>query len=482
MADHIGHLAGGHLNLDEVLLGTQGQCLLDNRGLAVVGKHHHRNVTGRAVGCEPCKYLHSIEVRHPDVEDDQVRVARRRQPEPCLTIRSHQHVIAGPLEGHLVHHRDDRIVVDQQDDRWIWRLHSRNIPGVGRIGRIFVRKLSWANYLSSGLSALMPSNVETTDKTSMPLKETPGALEGSKHTYDDVVNRLSHELGSPIAVLRGYFSFWLDGSLDPVPWSTREDVEGAAAQVEGLAKQAVALVDIFSRSSAGANRHALDSWPADAYRRLAGPVHELRAWFRAKDRATLKQLSTESHTAVLICERSAIVLEALVRQIATAHIVTGNEMPEMESIDLSNWLRRSVHELAPSVTCFGHPFSLDFPSSPVPIQGNSTLLAVALLNLLDNAQKFSHPRSPIQVVGYERAGVCGFAVEDGGPGLPRDFEFRAFGRIDHGPGFAAPGMGLGLFTAKRVAELHGGSLTIRAIEHRGTRVGIQLPASGGVKR
>lgn len=285
-----------------------------------------------------------------------------------------------------------------------------------------------------------------------------------------------------MAVLRGYFSFWCDGSLDPVPWSTREDVERTAKRVEGLAKQTLALVELFSHSSLNANRLSLDSWPADADRTLTGPVRELRNWFQAKDRATLQRLSAESHRAVLICERSVILLEALLRQIATAHMVSGDEMPEMELMDLSSWLRQSVHELAPSVTCFGHPFSLDFPPSPVPIRGNSTLLTTTLLNLLDNAQKFSHSRSPIQVVGYERAGVCGFAVEDNGPGLPRDFEFRAFGRIDRGLGFAAPGIGLGLFTAKRVAKLHGGTLTVRTIEHRGTSVGLQLPVSAGVKR
>ena len=407
-------------------------------------------------------------------------MARRRQFEPCLTILGHQHVVAGALEAHLVHHRDDGIVVDQQDGGWSRRLHSRKIPGVGRPRSLIVNCLGGANYPSPSLSGVTLSTMGETDTRLKPLKEAAGALEVSRQTYDDVVNRLSHELGSPISALRGYFSFWLEGSLDPVPWSSREDVKRAAAQVERLAKQAVALVDLFARSSVDADRHAIDSWPADADRTLTRPVHELRGWFQAKDRSALRQLSTQSQTAVLMCERSVIVLEALVRQIATAHMVSGNEKPEMESIDLSSWLRRSVHELAPAVTCFGHPFSLDFPPSPVPIQGNSILLAVALLNLLDNAQKFSPPRASIQVVGYERAGVCGFAVEDGGPGLPRDFEFRAFGRIDHGLGFAAPGVGLGLFTAKRVAELHGGSLTIRAIEHRGTRVGIQLPASRGV--
>jgi len=291
------------------------------------------------------------------------------------------------------------------------------------------------------------------------------------------VNRLSHELGGPISVLRGYFSFWLDGSLDHLPWSTRDEIKLGAAQVESLAKQAGVLVDRFARSSEDSNRGVPESWPVDAGQALAGPIHDLRAWLRVKDEAIMQQLSVESFSAVLVCDRSLILLDALVSQLAAAHMVSGDEAPRMESIDLSSWLRRSIHDLAPAVTCFGHPLVLDLPPKPVTARGNSTLLHVALLNLLDNAQKFSPARAPIQVVGYEKPGLCGFAVEDSGPGLPKSFEFRAFGRIDHGPGFAAPGVGLGLYTAKRIAELHGGSLTILAIERRGTRVGIQIPTT-----
>lgn len=290
-----------------------------------------------------------------------------------------------------------------------------------------------------------------------------------------MVNRLSHELGGPIAVLRGYFSFWLDRALDHLPWSTREEIELAATQLDGLAGQARALVDLFARSSEDTSRSALDSWPVDADRTLAGPIRGLRSWFQAKDRAAVQKLSSEARMAVLVCERSVILLEALIFQLATAHMVSSDAVSEMETVDLSNWLRRSIHDLAPAVTCFGHALALDLPPQPVFIRGNSRLLAVALLNLLDNAQKFSPSRSPIQVVGFKNARMCGFLVEDGGAGLPRSFEFRAFGRIDHGPGFAAPGVGLGLFTAKRVAELHGGSLTIRSIEHIGTSVGVQIP-------
>ena len=311
------------------------------------------------------------------------------------------------------------------------------------------------------------------------LKPLPDVGEGSRPTYTDVVNRLSHELGGPISVLRGYFSLWLDGTLAHLPWSTRDEIERAAAQVDGLAKQSAVLVDLFARSSGDSNRGVPQRWPVNAEEALGGPIRQLRTWLQAKDEATLQQLSVESSSGVLICERSLILLDALVSQLAAAQMVSGDERPVMESIDLSSWLRRSIHDIAPAVTCFGHPLALDFPPKPVPIRGNSTLLAVALLNLLDNAQKFSPARAPIQVVGYEKPGSCGFAVEDRGPGLPKNFEFRAFGRIDHGPGFAAPGVGLGLFTANRVAELHGGSLTIQTIEHRGTRVGIQIPTGVG---
>jgi signal transduction histidine kinase len=301
--------------------------------------------------------------------------------------------------------------------------------------------------------------------------------EASRPSYSHVVNRLSHELGGPIAVLRGYFSFWLDGTLEHLPWRTRADIEHAASQLDELAKQASAMVARFGHSSEATDRGVLDSWPAGAVASLAGRIRRLHVWFQAEDEALMRQLSTESRTAVSICQRSVILLEALVTQLATAHMVSGGEMPEMESVDLSSWLRRSIHDLAPAVTCFGHPLALDFPTHPVAIQGNPALLAVALLNLLDNAQKFSPSRAPIQVTGWERAGMTGFAVEDGGPGLPRDFGFRAFGRIDHGLGFAAPGVGLGLFTVRRVAELHGGSLAVRAVEHRGTSVGIQIPTN-----
>ena len=300
----------------------------------------------------------------------------------------------------------------------------------------------------------------------------------SQFTHNEVVNRLSHELGSPIAALRGYVSLWLDGTLDPMPWSSTDEIKLLSKLLDDLAQSARVLVESFAREPGEVRQASLDGWPVDAVATLAGRVGHLRRWLQRKDRSLLRTIPVDSQNAAMACERSAIILEALVTQLATAHTVSGDEPPEMTVIDLTTWLRQSIHALAPAVTCFGHSLALDSASESASIQGNSSLLSVALLNLLDNAQKFSPERAPIQVIGFAKAGACGFAVEDSGPGLPHSFEFRAFGRIDEGPGFAAPGVGLGLFTARRIAELHGGSLTIRTIERLGTSVRIQIPTMG----
>jgi signal transduction histidine kinase len=301
------------------------------------------------------------------------------------------------------------------------------------------------------------------------------ARQTSRPTYDDVVSRLSHEIGTPITALRGYVSLWLDGTLDPMPWCTKDEITILARQLDSLAQNVGALVDSLARSSTQENRGVFDGWSVNAIDEFAGPIGGIRRRLQEKNRSLLHKMSIDSQNAAMVCERSAILLDALATQLANAHTVSGGHAPEMLVMDLSSWLRQSIHDLAPAVTCFGHPLTLEFPSESVVMKGNASLLSVALLNLLDNAQKFSPERSPIQVIGFAKAGTCGFAVEDAGPGLPRAFEFRPFGRIDDGPGFAAPGVGLGLFTASRIAELHGGALTIRTVERMGTSVRIQIP-------
>jgi heavy metal sensor kinase len=102
----------------------------------------------------------------------------------------------------------------------------------------------------------------------------------------------------------------------------------------------------------------------------------------------------------------------------------------------------------------------------------------ALINLLDNAMKFSPPDGCITVeAGIEGSRVF-LRIRDQGPGiapehLPRLFE--RFYRADHGRARVAGGAGLGLSIAKGIVEAHGGTLAIESALNSGTTVTIFIP-------
>jgi signal transduction histidine kinase len=98
------------------------------------------------------------------------------------------------------------------------------------------------------------------------------------------------------------------------------------------------------------------------------------------------------------------------------------------------------------------------------------LLERAVANLTENALR--HARSRVVL----RAGEGWLEVEDDGPGLPDSLETlsRPF-RSQRLRGVRAGSAGLGLYVARRVAEVHGGRLESLALPGRGTRLRIQLP-------
>ena len=112
------------------------------------------------------------------------------------------------------------------------------------------------------------------------------------------------------------------------------------------------------------------------------------------------------------------------------------------------------------------------------------VLASVVSNLLRNAVKYASgglsPRIVVRVQAIEDRTSCGFIrieVEDNGPGLPVDLGDRAFDPYVRGADRSQPGIGLGLATVKRIAEAHGGSVTVRSIRNAGCTFIVELPGA-----
>ncbi|MBI4986229.1 MAG: sensor histidine kinase [Rhodocyclales bacterium] len=113
-------------------------------------------------------------------------------------------------------------------------------------------------------------------------------------------------------------------------------------------------------------------------------------------------------------------------------------------------------------------------------RGDAALLQVALLNLFDNALKYSPPESEVEcrVEAVERAGHPGVAwsVADRGSGIDPASWDEVFGKYVRGEGYGhVAGAGLGLYLVRRIAELHGGAVEILEREDWGAVLRLWLP-------
>ncbi len=115
------------------------------------------------------------------------------------------------------------------------------------------------------------------------------------------------------------------------------------------------------------------------------------------------------------------------------------------------------------------------------LTADSTRLKQILLNLISNAVRFTEPGGSVTVSAHETAerGIA-FTVADTGVGMTADevrIALEPFGQVDARLSREHEGTGLGLPLARRLAELHGGSLRVESEKGTGTQVIVTLPAS-----
>jgi signal transduction histidine kinase len=112
---------------------------------------------------------------------------------------------------------------------------------------------------------------------------------------------------------------------------------------------------------------------------------------------------------------------------------------------------------------------------------NVQLLEQAVVNLIDNAVKYSEPGTRVQVRGERVDDGIVIRVEDAGPGIPANHLprlFERFYRVDKGRSRELGGTGLGLAIVKHVAVAHGGRVTVDSEPGKGSRFSIVLPRGG----
>ena len=249
--------------------------------------------------------------------------------------------------------------------------------------------------------------------------------------------------------------------------------ESSSAEVEDLR---VAINETLTRLNRAFQQ--LGRFSGDASHELRTPLTALRA---VGEMSLRRPQTAEEYREVIgsMLEEVDRLTRLSDDLLTLARAETGRAHLHVESIDLAGLARDVVSHLLVLAEERGQTVEV-LAESPVTVEGDRAALRQALVNLLDNAIKYSPPDSRI-VVEAGFAGADAFLrVVDEGPGIraadqPRVFE--RFFRADRQRSREMGGTGLGLSIVRLAAETHGGTVSLESEPGAGCTFIVRLPRS-----
>jgi signal transduction histidine kinase len=209
--------------------------------------------------------------------------------------------------------------------------------------------------------------------------------------------------------------------------------------------------------------------PATTIRQMA----EMLALGRVRDHARQQE-----YYAMLMSEASR--LQRLVETLLDfGRMEAGAERYTVADVHVWSVADRVLAELQPQLREAPGRVDVNGPRDVV-FRGDEAAIVLALRNLVDNALKYSTPRSPVSVRWQEIGGRVELSVRDRGDGIPPSEHRVIFDRFVRGRGAinaSIRGTGLGLAMVRRIATAHGGQVLLASEPGCGSTFTLVLPAA-----
>jgi heavy metal sensor kinase len=223
--------------------------------------------------------------------------------------------------------------------------------------------------------------------------------------------------------------------------------------------------------------HEIKRFTADASHELRTPLAVIRseAELAMNSSQTLEDVRVKCASIVEECEHLTTLTDQL---LLLSREDAGVNLHQTESIDLIRLVRDVVDDVQPWIESKGVRLTSELPEA-VPVCGSTSSLRRVLLNLLDNAAKFTSAGGTIEIAVKPDRSDALIRVTDSGQGISEADLPHVFDRFYRGPQGRAnqkPGSGLGLSIVHSIVLAHGGRIEIKSQLNQGTAVSISLPA------
>lgn len=169
-------------------------------------------------------------------------------------------------------------------------------------------------------------------------------------------------------------------------------------------------------------------------------------------------------------------LDRLVRNLVQVARIADDGLPVRgQKIDARSAVENTVKALRRGAPA--HVLTLGMPTAPLERRVDPDVIAQILTNLVENAARHTPPGTTVAISLGPRDGGLALVVADDGPGIPAVEQptiFDKFHRGRHGCDAGGPGLGLGLYLVRSLAEAHGGTVRLDSQAGRGCRFEVTL--------
>lgn len=220
---------------------------------------------------------------------------------------------------------------------------------------------------------------------------------------------------------------------------------------------------------------------------LATLAHELRNPL-APIRSTLESMRLRGSDVPELnrdrdmIERQINHLTRLIDDLLDVSRITRDKLElRVQSVSVADVLQSAIETSRAEMDAGQHQLEVKLPTEPAYLEGDPVRLTQIVMNLLNNAAKYSEPASRVHLAAQLEAGEVVIQVSDEGQGisaenLPRVFDM--FFQAERGLEKARGGLGIGLSLVQRLTEMHGGKVEVASAgENLGSTFTVRLPAS-----
>lgn len=213
--------------------------------------------------------------------------------------------------------------------------------------------------------------------------------------------------------------------------------------------------------------------PATAVKQFVGMVLEGFSGELTDAQHKLLQKAYDSN------ERQLRIVSDLLK---VAQVDAGKVTLKQSNTDLGLLVKDVIKELEGTYRSRRQDVRLTVPEGGVHAFIDKERMRMVFENMLDNASKYSPEERTIEVSFDETPSMAAIHIKDQGVGIaPADQGklFEKFSRIHNPLSTHVGGTGLGLYWARKIVDLHGGRITVKSQESKGTTFTVRLPKRAG---